>query len=116
MSLKRDHSFNIVQGEKRYIRYFINEIKVITDTGVLFRSYTTDAGFELSNRFIEKRKLYPSDQVKVQIYFHSSNRHVEYTRLYYKLLDLFSDLGGLMQIIAFSISVGYSQYNSYVQK
>lgn len=106
----------IRSGERTEYRYFVQDVKVATDTGVFSKVFDYKSGFQWSQPKEDKRKLYPSDSAYVQMNIYSSGRHIEYTRVYYKLLDLFSDIGGVIQIVSFVITVLYSRYNEYVQR
>lgn len=112
-SIKR--RITVKQQEKKEYRYFANDVKVSTDTGLFLPSFTERSGFQLGTEKYDQRKLYPSDLAYVQILIYTSSRHIGYTRVYYKFLQLLADIGGIIQIIAFTITVLYSEFNSYVQ-
>lgn len=105
----------INSNERKEYRYFINDVKVMSDTGFFSTSFSQVGGFQLSQTKIDQRKLYKSDTSLLQILFYTSGRHVEYTRTYYKFLNLLSDIGGVVQIIAFLVTVVYARYNTYIQ-
>ena len=102
-------------NERKEYRFFANEIKVFSDTGFFTTSFSLASGFQLSNPKTDQRKLYKSDLSYLQILFYTSGRHIEYTRTYYKFLNLLSDIGGVIQIIAFVVGILYSRYNTYIQ-
>lgn len=112
-SIKR--KITVKQQERKEYRYFVNDVKVATDTGLFAPSFTEKKGYQLGDEKYDQRKFYPSDLAYVQILFYTSSRHIEYTRVYYKFLQLLADIGGIIQIIAFTITILYSEYNSYVQ-
>jgi len=109
-------SFRLFQGQRVEYRFFIQDVKVSTDTGILLKLFNYHTGYQVPHPKLDRRKFYPTDQSYLLLNFFTSGRHVEYTRVYYKLLDLFSDIGGMMQIVAFVIVLLYSNYNDYVQK
>ena len=108
--------FRIRPGERTEYRYFIQDMQVASDDGIFSKLFDYKYGYQWSHPKVDKRKLYSSDAAYVHLNIYSSGRHIEYTRVYYKLLDLFSDIGGVIQVISFIITVLYSNYNEYVQR
>jgi hypothetical protein len=96
-------------------RSIIADLQVATDTGRFSRSFEYQKGFQHVPPRFERRKLYSNDLFFAEFTVYSSGTHREYNRTYYKLLDLCSDFGGLIQIVAFIITIFYADYNRYVQ-
>lgn len=96
-------------------RSIITDVQVATDVGIFSKSYDYQMGFQHIPPRFERRKLYPNDPYFAEFTVYTSGMHREYNRTYYKLLFLFSDLGGLIQIVAFVITLFYADYNRYVQ-
>src|SRR3990167_4440190 len=96
-------------------RSIITDVQVATDTGIFSRSFEYQTGFQHIPPRFERRKLYANDPFFAEFTVYTSGMHREYNRTYYKLLSLLSDLGGLIQIVAFVITLFYADYNRYVQ-
>lgn len=108
--------FSLLPGEMLKYRFFVMQLRAKTEKGIILKIFEEDSGFAFEGPLVDKRKLYASDQTLALVYFYTSGRVIEYTRLYYKLLDFFSDVGGVIQVISFVVVILYSRYNSHVQR
>lgn len=106
--------FKLRGGTRKQFVTEIDKVKAFTDTGYFFDLIREDHGFSLGNSNLDSRVFYTGDDELLVADIYSSNRHLEFTRGYTKALDLFSNIGGVVEIIFFVVGILYTSYNTFI--
>lgn len=106
--------FNFLEGIRQEWRVLISKIEVYTDEGWFFESLRKDTGYALDIGDKDSRLDYPGFKqgqlIAADLY--SSNKYIEYKRSYFYLMDVFSGIGGVLELVVFIFMIFYAPLNS----
>lgn len=116
MKINENFQSNIVEGAVKEFRVLAKKTRCLTDTGFIFESYKEDIGFSLGFNLKDSRLDYVGDDDKemISVLVMSSNEHILHKRKYFKLIDLLTNVGGVIELIIFFIGIIYAKYNAYI--
>lgn len=112
---------------QKNINIYFKQIEVNTDLGFFVEQFKTESSmiFDSVNTDISDRQVNqlqqevnsdgttsnkPSAFLEFNIF--SSNKKIIYTRKYSKLIEVFSDVGGIVEVVSFITLILYAWYNS----
>lgn len=106
--------FGFLEGIRQDWRVLISTVEVLTDVGWFRENLRKKAGRVLDIGQRDSRLGYPggiTDGELIVADIYSSNRYLEYKRTYFKIIDIFSGVGGVLELVIFFLSMIYSPVN-----
>jgi hypothetical protein len=117
---------SIHQKLEKMRRFMINDIEVDTDAGLYYMSDPRNAtAFAIDSVITGDTERNPMDSIKIKTHmgevsqsqpyitvtFAASNSKTQFTRAYDKIVDVFGNIGGFSDIVAFTMLVLYAWYS-----
>ena len=116
LNLNRDYryKYKIVEGLSKEVSLKLSQVVSVSNTGILGDTSIVEKGAFLMD---ENAEAFATASPRlIDLKLASSNVYLEYTRSYTPLYQLISNVGGVIEIVAFIVALLYSQFNSYVGK
>jgi len=98
-NLKEDYFYIRDFTKYSFYYYDFDKILLTTDSGILYTSESDMEGVSMKLITNDERILNSDDPYIFSIDFYSSFNLIKYKRSYVKILDIFADFGGMMQIV-----------------
>lgn len=117
---------SIHQKLEKMRRFMFKDIEMETDTGLYYMEDSrTDSGIAIDSVITGDTERDPSDSIKIKtnlgevsrsqpyisVVFAASNSQTKFSRAYDKIVDVFGNIGGFSDIIAFTMIILYAWYS-----
>ena len=108
------YKYQLAEGLKKEVTLKVSPVKSVSIRGVLGDTRLEHVGAYVKSE--NSQAFFSAGRELLHIRLVSSADYLEYTRSYTPLYQLISNVGGVIEIVAFLVAVLYSQLNGYVSK